>query len=173
MRGRQRPGDYNHQVLITLNGHSLNGSVFGDGLFGSAPGLDMESVERIDVVRGPGSALYGTHAVLAVVNVVTRPPSRESGVTVSGRTDGRGEGRVFASIASPPPGRPQWFVSGSWLDARLGLRIGRGAEAGVEARNLFDARHGDARSEERVEDPIMRDGRVLYATLTYRPALRP
>jgi iron complex outermembrane receptor protein len=118
VRGLQRPGDYNNKVLITLDGHSLNGSVYGDGLFGNELGLDMETVERIEVVRGPGSALYGTNAVLAVVNVVTRRPSRESGVTVSGRTGGRHEGRAFASIASSRPGRPEWSVSGSWLGVR-------------------------------------------------------
>jgi outer membrane receptor protein involved in Fe transport len=58
-------------------------------------------------------------------------------------------------------------------DARLGYRFGHRAEAGLEARNLFDARYGDPGSEEHVEDQIIQDGRALYATLTYRPALRP
>jgi iron complex outermembrane receptor protein len=118
VRGLQRPGDYNNKVLVTLDGHSLNGNVYDDGLFGSELGIDMETVERIEVVRGPGSALYGSSAVLAVVNVVTRRPSRESGMTVSGRTGGRQEKRAFASIASSRPGRPEWSVSGSWLDTR-------------------------------------------------------
>lgn len=118
VRGLQRPGDYNNKVLITLDGHSLNGNVYGDGLFGSELGIDMETLERIEVVRGPGSALYGSNAVLAVVNLVTRRPSRESGVTVSGRTGGHQEKRAFASIASSRPGRPEWSVSGSWLDVR-------------------------------------------------------
>lgn len=118
VRGLQRPGDYNNKVLLTLDGHSLNGSVYADGLFGTELGLDMETVERIEVVRGPGSALYGTNAVLAVVNVVTRRPSRESGVTVSGWAGGEREGRAFASIASSRPGRPEWSVAGSWLRAR-------------------------------------------------------
>src|SRR5262249_6849721 len=72
VRGLLRPGDYNNKVLLTIDGHALNGNVFGDGLFGPELGLDMETVERIEVVRGPGSALYGSSAVLAVVNVVTR-----------------------------------------------------------------------------------------------------
>jgi len=118
VRGLQRPGDYNNKVLLTLDGHSMNGNVFGDGLFGSELGLDMETVERIEVVRGPGSALYGSAAVLAVVNVVTRRPSRESGVTLSGRAGGRSEGRAFASVASSRPGRPEWTLSGSWQGAR-------------------------------------------------------
>jgi outer membrane receptor protein involved in Fe transport len=118
VRGLQRPGDYNNKILITLDGHSMNGSVYADGLFGSELGLDMETIERIEVVRGPGSALYGTNAVLAVVNVVTRRPSRESGITVSGRTGGQREGRGFASFASARPGQPEWSISGSWLRNR-------------------------------------------------------
>ena len=118
VRGLQRPGDYNNKVLLTLDGHSLNGNVFGDGLFGSELGLDLETIERIEVVRGPGSALYGSNAVLAVVNLVTRRPSRERGVTLSGRAGGSGEGRAFASVASSRAGRPEWSLSGSWQGAR-------------------------------------------------------
>ena len=118
VRGLLRPGDYNNKVLLTIDGHALNGNVFGDGLFGSELGLDMETVERIEIVRGPGSATYGSSAVLAVVNVVTRRPRRDSGVTVSGRVGAGREGRGFASIASSRPGRPEWSVSGSWLAAR-------------------------------------------------------
>jgi len=118
VRGLQRPGDYNNKVLLAIDGHSLNGSVYEDGLFGSELGLDMETVERIEVVRGPGSAIYGSNAVLAVVNVVTRRASRESGVTVDGWTGGQREGRAFGSIASSHPGRPEWSLSGSWLQSR-------------------------------------------------------
>jgi iron complex outermembrane receptor protein len=118
VRGLQRPGDYNNKVLITIDGHSMNGNVYADGLFGNELGLDMETVERIEVVRGPGSALYGSNAVLAVVNVVTRRPSREPGITISGRTGTGREGRAFVGIASAPPGRLAWSVNGSWLGAR-------------------------------------------------------
>jgi iron complex outermembrane receptor protein len=118
MRGLQRPGDYNNKILLTLDGHTMNGNVYGDGLFGNELGLDLETVERIEVVRGPGSALYGSHAVLAVVNVVTRRPSREPGVTMSARTGEGRERRVFGALASSRPGRPAWSVAGSWLGAR-------------------------------------------------------
>src|SRR5947208_14354882 len=57
VRGLLRPGDYNNKVLLAIDGHTLNGYVYGDGLFGNELGLDLENVERIEVVRGPGSAL--------------------------------------------------------------------------------------------------------------------
>src|SRR5438552_17007413 len=62
VRGLLRPGDYNNKVLLTFDGHAMNGVVFGDALLGDELGLDLENVERIEVIRGPGSALYGGHA---------------------------------------------------------------------------------------------------------------
>ena len=106
IRGLQRPGDYNNKLLLAIDGHTLNGNVYGDALFGDELGIDLEMVERIEVVRGPGSTLYGGSAVLAVVNVVTRHPRSEAGTRVSGRAGGAGERRGFAAMASARPGRP-------------------------------------------------------------------
>ena len=115
VRGVQRPGDYNNKVLLTIDGHTMNSPIYGDAAFGRELGLDMECVKRIEVVRGPGSALYGSNAVLAVVNVVTRQVSRaplETGVSAGSL----GERRAFASLASTPPGGPRLTIAGSWSD---------------------------------------------------------
>jgi outer membrane receptor protein involved in Fe transport len=117
IRGLQRPGDYNNKVLVALDGHTINGNVYGDAYFGPDLGLDMEAVERIEIVRGPGSALYGSYAALAVINVVTRRPRSEPGMTLNARAGGAGERRGFASLASARPGRPEWSARLSWLDA--------------------------------------------------------
>ena len=120
VRGLQRPGDYNNKVLLALDGHTLNGNVYGDALFGPDLGIDLEDVERIEVVRGPGSALYGSYAALAVVNVVTRQPRGAAGWTIAGRAGSFGERRMRASTASAVPGGPEWSASLSWLDAQGG-----------------------------------------------------
>ena len=118
IRGLQRPGDYNNKVLLAIDGHTVNGNVYGDAYFGQELGLDMEAVERIEVVRGPGSTLYGGSAVLAVVNVVTRRPASEPGVSAHAWMGGAGERRGEVRLAAARPGRPAWTVSASWLDAR-------------------------------------------------------
>jgi iron complex outermembrane receptor protein len=140
VRGLLRPGDYNNKVLLTLDGHALNGNVFADAAFGRELGLDMEAVERIEIVRGPGSALFGTNAVLAVVNVVTRAASREPGVTVSGERGGPGERRGYVSIGSAGPGGPRYHLGGSWLAA--------------DGRDLHFAEY---------DDPATHDGRAVGA----------
>jgi outer membrane receptor protein involved in Fe transport len=56
------------EVLFLLNGQRLNSFFDGKALMN----LPVENLERIEVIRGPGSALYGAGAFLAVVNLVTQ-----------------------------------------------------------------------------------------------------
>ncbi len=64
------------EVLFLLNGHRLNSFFDGRALLN----LPVENLDRIEVIRGPGSALYGAGAFLAVVNLVT---DRSEGFRVS------------------------------------------------------------------------------------------
>lgn len=72
IRGFSPPGDLNTRVLILWDGHAMNDVWAGQGYAGRDLSVDLEEVERIEVVRGPGSALYGTGAFFAVINVVPR-----------------------------------------------------------------------------------------------------
>jgi outer membrane receptor protein involved in Fe transport len=72
--GLSPPGDYTKRVLVLVDGHPYNDIVAGQGYVGHDLDVDLENVERIEVVRGPGSVLYGTGALFGVINVVTRRP---------------------------------------------------------------------------------------------------
>jgi len=117
VRGLQRPGDYNNKVLLTIDGHTMNTPIYGDAAFGSELGLDMESVERLEIIRGPGSALYGSNAVLAVVNVVTRPARASLPVETGGSVGSLGERRAYLDLASARRDLPHVSLTGSWSDA--------------------------------------------------------
>jgi outer membrane receptor for ferrienterochelin and colicins len=82
-RGFGRPSDYNNRILLLLNGHTLNENVFGSAPFGTDFVMDMSGVERIEIVRGPGSVLYGSGAVFAVVNVITKKGNSIDGVNAA------------------------------------------------------------------------------------------
>ncbi|KZN44122.1 TonB-dependent receptor plug domain-containing protein [Pseudoalteromonas luteoviolacea] len=58
-------------VLVMLNGQRLNESSFGKASV-YTPFIPVEVVERVEFIRGPGSALYGSNAFLGVMNIVTR-----------------------------------------------------------------------------------------------------
>jgi outer membrane cobalamin receptor len=77
VRGFSRPGDYSTKVLLLVNGHRMNDAVYDAALIGTEFPLDLDLVQRVEVIRGPGSSLYGTSAFFAVINVITRTPERD------------------------------------------------------------------------------------------------
>ncbi len=82
-RGFLRPGDFNSRVLFLIDGHRTNEPVFDSASMGHGV-LDMNLIERVEVVRGPGSSLYGTNAFFAIVNVVTKRGRDFEGVEAGG-----------------------------------------------------------------------------------------
>lgn len=62
---------YNPQVLMLVNGIPITGVTFGDrsNIWG---GMPVENIARIEVIRGPGSALYGADAFSGVINIITK-----------------------------------------------------------------------------------------------------
>ncbi len=71
LRGFGRLGDYGNRVLSTWDGHTLNDDQVGASYVSTDLSADLSEVERIEIVRGPGSALYGSNAFFGVINVVT------------------------------------------------------------------------------------------------------
>ena len=71
-RGFGKPGDYNSRILLLVNGHRVNDNVFGQAEIGAEFGLDPAMFERVEIIRGPASSLYGDSAFFAVVNVITK-----------------------------------------------------------------------------------------------------
>jgi outer membrane receptor protein involved in Fe transport len=72
VRGFERPGDYNARVLLLVDGFRLNDPVYDIAMVGTEFPVDLAQIERIEVIRGPGSSVYGSNAFFAVVNIVTR-----------------------------------------------------------------------------------------------------
>lgn len=111
IRGIARPGDFNSRILLLVNGQRINDNFFDSAFVGHEFPIDIELVRRVEIVRGPGSSLYGANALFAVINVITDgdPELRRAGVeigslgsrkahaTVTARVGGEGMLRVFAS----------------------------------------------------------------------------
>ncbi len=78
IRGFNRPGDLNTRILLLLNGHRINDPVYAAANMDFNFPVDVDAIERVEIVRGPSSSLYGTNAFFAVVNVITK-----SGLTLN------------------------------------------------------------------------------------------
>ncbi|WP_144391882.1 TonB-dependent receptor plug domain-containing protein [Pleionea sediminis] len=117
-RGAYQSNDPNSRILLLLNGHSV---VENFGYFnGQLATVDVNHIERIEVVRGPGSAVYGTNAMYAVINVITRKGNDSYGISVGSFSDKKIHGQKY-------------FESGNWfLNTQLSV------EQGMEESMFFD-----------------------------------
>ena len=91
-RGLGRLGDYGNRVLTLVDGQPVIDNWLGSSYVGFDGRVDLDDIERIEVVRGPGSVLYGTSAFSGVINLVTRPGDgrRGSEMGLSAHGDGVG-----------------------------------------------------------------------------------
>ena len=70
-RGFAVAGDFGSRTLVTINGNRVNDPVYDSGTVGPEFPLDLDLVERIEYIPGPGGAVYGQNAMFGVINVVT------------------------------------------------------------------------------------------------------
>jgi outer membrane cobalamin receptor len=80
VRGFGRLGDWNSRILLLVDGHRINDDVLGQAFIGLEFPVDIDLIQRIEIIRGPSSSLYGAEAFFGVINVITRKenqPKRE------------------------------------------------------------------------------------------------
>ena len=156
VRGFLRPGDFDSRVLLLLNGHRTNDNLYDSAYFGNEFPLDVDLIDRIEIVRGPGSSLFGTDALFAVINVITREPTARPSIEVMAdvASSWSRSGRITASATR---GRLSTSLSGSLLDnpgaSRLffpefaGAQTNNGYAENIDgeraARAFWDLRYGD------------------------------
>ena len=79
-RGFHLPGSYNSRILLLIDGHRVNENLQDYAGIGTDFLLDLDDVARIEVIRGPGSALYGSSAFFAVIHVISKSGGDLDGV---------------------------------------------------------------------------------------------
>ncbi len=92
-----RGGEANFAVVL-IDGVQVNNPVDTRGGSFDFSTLDPSQVERIELIRGPQSAVYGADALSGVLNIVTRTPKRsEVALALEGGQEGYYRGRIYAS----------------------------------------------------------------------------
>ena len=76
IRGFNR--ELSNKVLILVDGRSVYWDFIGTTFWSTLP-VAMSEIERVEVIRGPGSAVYGANAMTGVVNIITKAPGSEPG----------------------------------------------------------------------------------------------
>lgn len=73
-------GLLSNQVLVLVDGRQIFDSLFGGTLWGVWP-FQMEDIDRIEVIRGPGGVTWGANAANGVINIITKDPADQFGLT--------------------------------------------------------------------------------------------
>jgi iron complex outermembrane receptor protein len=63
-------GQYSNKLLVLMDGRTLYSPIFA-GVFWDSQNVPLDSIERIEVIRGPGAAVWGSNAVNGVINIIT------------------------------------------------------------------------------------------------------
>jgi iron complex outermembrane receptor protein len=142
-RGFTRIADYNSRTLILLDGHRLDDPIYQQGAVGTDFILDLDLVERIEVITGPGSPVYGSNAFYGAVNVIPKTGRDIGGSELGVALGSEPSGKVRATVGDHTAGGVDYIVSAtewwsrgeddfplpqSWRDAAPGQLVGTVAE---------------------------------------------
>jgi outer membrane receptor for ferrienterochelin and colicins len=117
MRGFLRPGDYTTRVLVLIDGHRLNDNIYDSGSVGLETMIDVDLVDRIEVIRGPGSSLYGSSAFLGVINVITKQGHDVGGVELAADAANRDTYRTRATYGSTFSNNVDFLASATYYSS--------------------------------------------------------
>lgn len=87
----------NTMALVMINSRPVYNSINGGTFWESLP-VDFADIDRIEVVRGAASALYGANAVTGVINIITKTPDSED-IQVFGHAQGGNLGSYMGSLS--------------------------------------------------------------------------
>jgi len=123
IRGFLRPNDYNTRVLVLIDGHRINDNFFDSGTVAREGMVDIAAIERVEVIRGPSSSIYGSSAFFGVINVITRRGAQLDGLEVSADAGTFDTYRTRISAGDELDNGLQWLVSASNYDSAGNPRL--------------------------------------------------
>lgn len=128
-------GSAQQQILVMEDGHELNSRAYqtADPDFS----ISLDKIKQIEVLRGPGSALYGNVSLTAVVNLVTKSGRDVSGVTVKGGLGNYLQRNVSVLVGNDFGDKGDVIFWGNYYYAG-GQPVAIGPMASAAATNQFD-----------------------------------
>ena len=118
VRGLGRPGDFNTRILLLVDGHRINDNIFESASVGTEFPIDVDLIDRVEVVRGPSSSLYGSNAFFAVINVLTRRGRDVKGLEASGEAGSFATYKGRLSYGGEFANGLEMLASGSYYHSR-------------------------------------------------------
>jgi len=165
INARSGGGRYANKILVMVDGRAIYNSVFS-GTYWELHDVMIDTVDRIEIIRGPGGSVWGANAVNGVINIITRPADESQGyhTRLIAGTQERFTGNawvgtklndnVFLSVYGKYANRDSLSTKSgdpdddAWIDRNAGFRLDIYGEEASEARILGGIHDGTT------EEPI-------------------
>ena len=122
------------KIKFLLNGVDLNSTLGPNIVIHTIP---VEQIDRIEVVRGPGSAIYGEHALAGVVDVITLAQKKSAFVRF-GNVDGRSIGGVYSAQSADSQAAVSLNLAQTKIDS-VDVTAGKDKLAGTQWQTISNA----------------------------------
>jgi outer membrane receptor for ferrienterochelin and colicins len=110
-------GDFNSRILLLVDGHRVNNNLTDGAFVDTSFLLDMDLVDRVEIIRGPSAVLYGNNAFFGVINVITRTGAQLNGLEVSGGYGSFDTYKARASFGKQFKNGLEFLASGTYYDS--------------------------------------------------------
>ncbi|QSB00021.1 TonB-dependent receptor [Methylomonas sp. EFPC1] len=189
-------GRFSNKLLVLIDGRNIYTPAFS-GVYWEMQDVMLEDVERIEVIRGSGAALWGANAVNGVINIITKHAADTQGglLSAGGGSEERGfgsfryggklnettSGRAYIKgferdALSRPAGQP---AGDAWSKMQGGFRIDSDWSAADSATVQGDVYHSDLNQQiglaalttpyrETISDQVQATGGNLLSRLQHR-----
>src|ERR1700736_6135942 len=117
VRGYGLPGDYNSRIALLIDGHRLNDAIYAAAPVGPEFPIDIDLIDRVEVIRGPNSSLYVASAFLGVINIITKRGRDLQKVSVAGQVASYGSYQGRVSYGDKFRNGLELLLSGSFYDS--------------------------------------------------------
>jgi iron complex outermembrane recepter protein len=162
-----------NKMLVLIDGRTVYSPVFS-GVFWDAQDILLADVERIEVIRGPGAALWGTNAVNGVINIITKNAAKTQGATATAAggnvVGGYGAGQYGGQL--PGGGFYRVYVKGFSTESVPGA-------TGLGPQDGWNLEHGGFRADWNLNsrDSLTVEGDIFHSagqgTTSFTTSLSP
>jgi len=109
--------DFSNELLVLVDGQSVYNEEYG-GIFWDAEQMSVEDIDRIEVIRGPGAAMWGANAVHGVINILTKSSADTLGGMISGEASAAGTPSGVARYGARIGSKATYRVTGYYTGER-------------------------------------------------------